>query len=262
MATRTLVEVAALKAELEKTDYKDLKVKFIELGIESAWKNGVKKAAVIQLGLQALEIQELASIEVKEETVVKPTDNTGASLEEEESEDNEEEVLEDGEYELDEDAFVEYPQLIEMGFAVGDTLVVEAGKPWSKKEDEEDFQTKGPIDDSETVGIVGNLTTEEADKLIKGLNGGEEYNENLNEDDSDEDNEDEEEDEKIDSFEKTVSESGVVKIDESKFTLEEIQENIDITEGLIPQSIPSTRIILLHKLEALQAAHARKLSAE
>lgn len=256
MATRSLVEVSALKAELEGTDYKDLKARFIELGIESSWKNGVKKAAVIQLGLQALEIQELASIEVKEATVVKPTDNAtpGDLLEEEESEDNEEEALEDGEYEIDEEALVEYPQLIELGISVGDTLVIVEGV-WSKKEVEEN---------PETAGITTKKSPEEADAEIKALNGGKEYSENLNDEDQDnsEEEESEEEEEIIDSFEKTVEQKEKEVIDESKFTLEEIQENIDITEGLIPQSIPSTRIILLHKLEALQAAHARKLSAE
>lgn len=256
MATRSLVEVSALKAELERTDYKDLKARFIELGIESSWKNGVKKAAVIQLGLQALEIQELASIEVKEVAVVETTDNAtpGDLLEEEESEDSGEEALEDGEYEIDEEALVEYPQLIELGISVGDTLVIVEGV-WSKKEVEEN---------SETAGITTKKSPEEADAEIKALNGGKKYSENLNDEnqDSSEEEEESEEEETIDSFEKTVEQKEKEVVDESKFTLEEIRENIDITEGLIPQSIPSTRIILLHKLEALQAAHARKLSAE
>lgn len=72
------------------------------------------------------------------------------------------------------------------------------------------------------------------------------------------DDEEEEEEGEIDSFEKTVSENKVEKIDETKFTLEELLENEEITNCLIPQSIPSTRIILLNKLQAIQEAIQRK----
>lgn len=276
MATtkRSLVEVQALKEELTKMDYPLLKAKLTELGVAHVWKGGVKKSAIVQAALKALEEKENED----------PADSTTDASKTEESKDGESEDTEEDEEEVEDETpalpFGEikitadkldlFPSLAEAGFNIGDILVNEEGKPWYKKEDSKPEETDESYENSEegTKGISTRKTIEEADAEIKALNG--DVEEEESEDDEDEvdpngdtgsEDQDDEEDE-VDSFEKTVAQDEKEVIDESKFSLEEIQENIDITNGLIPQSIPSTKIILLHKLEALEAAKERKLSAK
>lgn len=55
MSNLRLDQAVEIKAELEALNYADLKAKFIELGIDSVWKAGVKKSVLIQSALQALE---------------------------------------------------------------------------------------------------------------------------------------------------------------------------------------------------------------
>src|SRR5690606_39876 len=116
-------------AELEALTYAELKTKFAELGIESVWKAGVKKSILIQSAMKALEeapepiAEEIEEEESEEEEI--PAEEIEVIEEEiltDQKADSEE--LPEGEYELDEEAFVEYPKLVQMGFVVGDTLVV------------------------------------------------------------------------------------------------------------------------------------------
>jgi hypothetical protein len=261
--SRSLVEVQALKEELTNLEYKDLKARLVELGVAHVWKGGVKKSALVQSALQALEEKDNEVANTKVPAVEDSKDDESQDDESEEEDEIEEEedeapVLPKGELKVTEGLLDLFPGLSASGFNVGDTIVNDGENPIYKKENEESFE------DSEdgTKGIVSNLSPEEADKIIKDLNGGKEYSENLNDGESEEEDEDNNEEDEIDSFEKTVAQDTKQHIDESKFTLEEIQENIDITEGLIKQSIPSTRIILLHKLEALQGAKERKESSK
>lgn len=240
MSNLRLDQAVEIKAELEALAYAELKTKFAELGIESVWKAGVKKSVLIQSAMKALEevsepiAEEIPAEEIEEE------ESEEEEIPAEEIEVIEEEILTDqkadseelpeGEYELDEEAFVEYPKLVQIGFVVGDILVVEAGKPWSKKEIE-----KSPIEDEEDKSQTVAL-----------------------------DPEDEEEGEE-ETIEETIEEAiaeaiaeEIEIIDEDKYTEAEILENIEIVECNMVQAIPTTRNFLLKKLDALQKALGRK----
>lgn len=213
MSNLRLDQAVEIKAELENLNYADLKAKFIELGIGFVFKAGVKKSVLIQSAMKALEF-------IEEETEIS-AEETEKKASTEEDEDQEE--LPEGEYEIDEEALVEYPKLVQMGFTVGDTLVVEVGKPWSKKEIKED-----PI------------KNEEAELQAK----------------SSIDLEGEEAEVRVEEIEVIVEE--IETIDEDLYTEAEILENIEIVQCNMIQAIPTTRNFLLRKLDALQKALDRK----
>jgi len=270
MSNLRLDQAVEIKAELEALTYAELKAKFAELGIESVWKAGVKKSVLIQSAMKALEeapepiAEEIPAEEIEEEESEEeeiPAEEIeeeeseeeeipAEEIEEEESEEEEipaeeievveekiltdqkadSEELPEGEYELDEEAFVEYPKLVQMGFVVGDTLVVEAGKPWSKKEIEKEEESY--------------THTLEVD-----LNKGEIYAEGPV------DLDDEEAEEEV---EEIAPAEEVEVIDEDKYTEAEILENIELVQCNMIQAIPTTRNLLLRKLDALQKALDRK----
>lgn len=283
MESQKTIDVVGLREILSGLTLDELKAKFIELGIESAWKNGANKQTAIEKGIKAyVALKESEAVKPAEEKPVDPSAVTGAvpktpAVETEDQ--NPEEEFPAGEYDIDEETLIDYPHLIEMGFSIGDVLVVEEGKPYYKKDDSEG-----------TDGIVSKLTPEEADALIKKENGGKEYSEDLingvprsqvNEElaklnggqdaikaeqdllkETEEQNPLVKTDESISETEvvgeKVVGEYEPEVIDETLYSEEDLLENINICTANCNQALPETRIKLLRKIDALQAALDRK----
>jgi len=247
------IDIVGLREKLSKLTYDKLKEEATALGVESVWKGGVNKQTAVENIIKAY----VAKTEL--ENPVKPTEEITV-IESEEKIDTPEESIEEipeGEYDIDEDTLIEYPVLIEMGFAIGDVLIVEVGKPWSKKD----------LSDG-TDGISTTKTIEEVDKEIKDLNGGKEYDENLLQDsintkppvdETDEEDEEEKPIEEIEVEEEVETGEYVPEvIDESKYSIEDLEENIQICQANCYQALPATRIHLLRKIDALQLALDRK----
>ena len=65
-----LDQAREIKEELEALDYADFKAKFVELGIESVFKAGVKKSVLIQSAIKALEdMPEISENEILEDEI-------------------------------------------------------------------------------------------------------------------------------------------------------------------------------------------------
>lgn len=225
---KTPVDIVGLREELSKLTYDKLKEKAEELGVISVWKNGVNKQTAVENILKAYVEKNTVETPSVDETPVETTEESG--------------TFPEGEWDIDEATLVEYPELVEKGFSVGDVLVVEAGKPWFKKDFSEEI--------TGTEGIVSTLTSEEADKIIKEANGGE----NLG-------------DSTVENLENSVEvvEEEVVSeeyvpeiIDETLYSEEDLVGNIEICQANTYQALPETRIKLLRKIEALSLALERK----
>lgn len=271
------IDVVGLREKLSHLTYDKLKAEAEVLGVISIWKNGINKQTAVENVIKAyVEKVELEnSTKLEEEGTEIPVD----SIEE----------IPEGEYDVDEDTLIEYPVLIEMGFAIGDVLVVETGKPWSKKEvvlEKEvinsfeeylasDLRRQSYIDNPNFPNqelLEERLSkVNDADKskwreyiqengldLVKAVPG-EQINEelaNLNVEKEVVETPVEEievEDEQVETGEYVPE-----VIDESKFTEEELQENIEICQANCSQALPATRIFLLRKIDALQLALERK----
>lgn len=134
--------------------------------------------------------------------------------------------------------------------------IEETSEEVSEETSEEEEETSEEEEEEEEEENVDDIEVDSPEIVIQKSDSKQEISQDEGEQ---EDTDDEEEEEsEIDSFEKTVSENKIEKIDETKFTLEELLENEEITNCLIPQSIPSTRVILLNKLQAIQEAIQRK----
>lgn len=234
------IDIVGLRERLSKVTYDNLKVEAETLGVPEVWKGGVNKQTMVEKIIKAYVAKTESESTVVEETQVsEPEAIVEPSLEEQ---------IPVGEYDVDEETLDEFPGLVELGFNVGDVLVVEEGKPFYKKEVEEiivdspeELKIKPEDPAFGTEGIVSHLTPEEADELIKKENGGIEYNENLSE-----------------NSEEVIGEYVPEVINETLFTEEELQENIDICTANCSQALPQTKIFLLRKIDALQAALERK----
>lgn len=283
------IDVVGLREELQKLTLDQLKNKFIGLGIESVYKNGANKQALIEKGITAyVELQKtISETLVIDPVVVKPEELQGVVVIE---------TIPEGEYDIDEETLIDYPVLVERGFAIGDVLVVDSEGNWTNGSIDvvEGIETKNTPEDlnvSEpespnfgTEGISTRKTIEEADAEIKKLNSTEEttigtnkggehielskvkVNEelaNLNGgsapietlvEDLDVDNTPEET-----TRDSEVSGEYVPEvIDETLYSEEDLVENIQICTANCSQAIPSTRIFLLRKIDALEAALERK----
>lgn len=231
---KTPIDIVGLREEFSKLTYDKLKEKAEELGVVSVWKNGVNKQTAVENILKAY-VEKTAV----DETPVETTQGSG--------------IFPEGEWDIDEDTLVEYPELVEKGFSVGDVLVVEAGKPWFKKDLGEEI--------TGTEGIVSTLTLEEADKIIKEANGGVEFSEDVvisQENLGDSTVENPENSVEV-VEEEVVSEEYVPEIiDETLYSEEDLVENIEICQANTYQALPETRTKLLRKIEALSLALERK----
>lgn len=232
---KTPIDIVGLREEFSKLTYDKLKEKAEELGVISVWKNGVNKQTAVENILKAY---------VEKNTIDTP------SVDETTQESG---TFPEGEWDIDEATLVEYPELVEKGFSVGDVLVVQAGKPWFKKD------LGGEI--TGTEGIVSNLTPEEADKIIKEANGGVEFSEDAviseeNLGDSTVENPEN----SVEVVEEEVVSGEYVPeiIDETLYSEEDLVENIEICQANTYQALPETRIKLLRKIEALSLALGRK----
>lgn len=267
--SKTPIDIVGLREKLSHLTYDKLKAEAEVLGVISIWKNGINKQTAVENVIKAY----VAKVELENSTKpveVVPEEEEGTEF----PVDSIEEIPE-GEYDVDEDTLIEYPVLIEMGFAIGDVLVVETGKPWSKKEV---VLEKGVINSFEEY-LASDLRRQsyidnpnfpnqelleerlskvnDADKskwreyiqengldLVKAVPG-EQINEelaNLN----------------VEKEQEETGEYVPEVIDESKFTEEELQENIEICQANCNQALPATRIFLLRKIDALQLALERK----
>lgn len=270
-----VIDPVGLREELKVLTLDKLKEKYVEYGIEDLWKNGTNKAIAVDIAVKAITEKNSAPAEEEkpeDQNLTQDAESTDSSIE-----DNEEDYIEPGEYEVDQDTLDEYPALVDQGFNVGDTLVVEEGKPWYKKEVEE------PYSESEegTKNIGTQKSIEDADAEIKGDNA------NIKEGDITDLNDDpskgpwkevdgkllkdagesvdpnqqpivEEDEEEILDGNEVVKEYVPEVIDESLFTGEDILENIEICQANLKDALPATRITLLRKIEALEAALERK----
>jgi hypothetical protein len=268
------IDIVGLRERLKGLKLDELEQAYTDLGIADVWKKGANKALAVETAIKA--VVERQSVQEKEE-VIQPT--PVVEKEEVSDETGSEDEVPEGEYEVDQDVLDEYPHLVEMGFNIGDTLVVESGKPWSKKVDVEDIKVIDPID--ETAGIVTEKTIEEADELIKGLNNGIEFNESLSKEDLEDlvngvprktvdaelaalnggtphDIVKEEVFEPQIPVKEVIGEYVPEVIDETLYTEEELEENIEICTANCNQAIPETRIFLLRKIDALTLALERK----
>lgn len=141
-----------------------------------------------------------------------------------------------GEWEVDQELLDEFPSLTIAGFNVGDVLVVEAGQPFKKRVDDvEEIEDPALLEDPITK-IENDLKPETLADLPK-----------PGADSEDEDLEVE--------TEALVEED---RIDETKFTLKDIEENLTITKANLRQALPATRNFLLKKLDSLERALERK----
>jgi hypothetical protein len=266
------IDIVGLRERLKGLTLDKLEEAYTELGISNVWKKGANKALAVETAIKT--VVERQSVQEEEEPT--PVEKEEVVSDEAGSEDE----VPEGEYEVDQETLNDYPQLVEMGFNIGDILVVEERKPWSKKVDVEGIEVIDPID--ETAGISTKLSPEEAEELIKGLNNGIEFNESL----SREDLEDlvngiprkivdaelaalnggiphdivKEETPTNETIveEEVVTEYQPEVIDETLYTEEEIDENIVICQANCNQAIPETRIFLLRKIDALELALERK----
>lgn len=243
------IDIVGLREKLQGLTLEGLKQEFINLGIEEAYKNGANKASLVEKGIAAY--VEKNTVSENQVGTIEPT------LEEQ---------IPEGEYDVDADTLIEFPQLIELGFSVGDILVHEEGKPIFKKEVtnlvsnievvEEEELVGSDHPDFGTQGIGTRKTIEEADEEIKGLNS--QIPGAISEDTIEDNSE-------IDTTSEIVSEIEVEDgeyvpevIDETKYTEEELEENIEICSANCNQALPETRILLLRKIDALELALERK----
>lgn len=238
--SNTPIDVVGLREKLSHLTYDKLKAEAEVLGVISIWKNGINKQTAVENVIKAY----VAKVELENST--KPVEVV--SEEEEGTEfpvDSIEEIPE-GEYDVDEDTLIEYPVLIEMGFSIGDILVVEIGRPWSKKE----VEYNGSPDDRED-DLINGVPRSEINKELANLNGGLAPVEKTDEE--------KKPIEEIEVEEEVETGEYVPEIiDESKYSIEELEENIQICQANCYQSLPATRIHLLRKIDALQLALDRK----
>jgi len=244
-----------LKKELTALSFADLKEEFITLRIEHVWKGGVKKEVLINAGIEALkEAQENQKVE---ETKNPETQNSV------EGDVRKEGVIEfqfqEGETVLEQRHFDLIPGLEGAGFSIGDTLISEAGKPLFKKVDVEaaeellnDERLQKVIERAKELGIETEGLDE--DDLYEAILDAE----TLLQPESLEPVVEDEDQEEIENIEVEAEVVEEIVIDETLFTEEEIQENIEIVQANLHQAIPSTRIFLLRKADALEAALQRK----
>lgn len=231
---KTPIDVVGLREKLSKLTSEKLREEFISMDIEAAWKGGMNKAALVEKGIAAYVEKNTEVVDTEEEE--------GA------------ETIPEGEYEVDQDLLDEFPGLVEVGFNLGDILISEEGKPYSKKEERGEGLTVGEhnidqelldeypklIDEGYILGdtIVVTETFSYSKKVVKNTK-------------------------VVDPIvvEKPLEVEGEYIpeiIDETKFSVEEIQENIDICFANCSQAIPSTKIFLLRKIDALTLALERK----
>ena len=204
---KTPIDIVGLREEFSKLTYDKLKEKAEELGVISVWKNGVNKQTAVENILKAYVEKNTVETPSVDETPVETTEESG--------------TFPEGEWDIDEATLVEYPELVEKGFSVGDVLVVEAGKPWFKKDFSEDAVIPGEN--------LGDSTVKNPENSVEVVE------------------------------EEVVSEEYVPEIiDETLYSEEDLVENIEICQANTYQALPETRIKLLRKIEALGLALKRK----
>ena len=225
----TPIDVVGLRDKLSKLTSEQLRQEFITMDIESSWKGGMNKAALVEKGIAAF---------VEKNTVA------------EQSKEEEVETIPEGEYDVDQDLLDEFPELSEQGFNIGDVLVVVEGESYSKKPVE---QVKSDLDESDGTADIGTRKTIElVDKEIK------EANKDIVKEDSKEEDSKEEDSKEEDSKEEDSKEYVPEVIDEKKYSIEELEENIELCQANCSQALPATKVFLLRKIDALTLALERK----
>lgn len=213
----TPIDIVGLREQLSKLTLDNLKIQFEKLGIIDHWKNGMNKQSLVEKGIAAyVELQ-------GSKKPVETTETTRNLVEE----------IPVGEYDVDEETLIEFPELIELGFSIGDVLVHEEGKAFFIKEVEAEVIETIKVEDAEVL-----VPVEEETVLVE--------------------EEIEEDEEEILDGNEVVKEYEPEVIDESKYTEEELLENIEICNANCRQALPSTRTTLLRKVDALELALERK----
>jgi len=273
--SNTPIDIVGLREKLSKLTYDKLKAEAEVLGVISIWKNGINKQTAVENVIKAyVEKVELENSIIPVQEIETPV----VSIEE----------IPEGEYDVDEDTLIEYPVLIEMGFSIGDVLIVEIGKPWSKKEvinsfeeyltsdlrrqsyiDNPNFPNQelleerlSKVNDADKsswleyiqvngLDFINGVSRNQINEELANLNGGPAPVKKEDEEKPVE--EIEVEDEQVETGEYVPE-----VIDESKFTEEELLENIEICQANCNQALQATRIFLLRKIDALQLALERK----
>lgn len=245
----TPIDIVGLREQLSKLTLDNLKIQFEKLGIIDHWKNGMNKQSLVEKGIAAY---------VELQGSKKPVETTEVSR-------NLVVEIPVGEYDVDEETLIEFPELIELGFSIGDVLVHEEGKAFFIKGVEAEVIETIKVEDAEvlvpegnenpnlrTEGITTKKTIEEVDSEIKKLNKSVPvFEETVSV-------EEEVDEEEILDGNEVVKEYEPEVIDESKYTEEELLENIEICNANCRQALPSTRITLLRKVDALELALERK----
>lgn len=209
---KTPIDVVGLREQLSVLKLDELKEKFEELGISDHWKNGMNKQSLVEKGIAAyVELknqEEESSLEERDLTVEIP----------------------EGEYEIDTETLDEYPELVKLGFTIGDILVHEEGKPFYKKEVIEEIKGEVLTEALKNLEVqTPVVVTEENTTQV------------------------------TDEEEEFIQEYVPEVIDEKLYTEEEILENIELCEANCHQALPETRLTLLRKIDALKLALERKL---
>jgi hypothetical protein len=241
-----LERVANLKADLEATQYADMKAKFEELGIPDVWKSGVKKDVLILNALAKLdEIEKLKGATAQEtevniakaeeaaekETIVAPEGPDQAPAVEETAEEIEPEV----------------------GPTQDETPVVETTDEAEKSVDETGEKPAESIVENSGDGAEKSaepIFDEAAAKVLE------------TEEETQEDTEKFDEENTVEEplFEEFSTE---LEVNDHDYTLEELQENLDGIDACLIQPPSDThRRILLAKREKIQTLYDAKLEKE
>lgn len=219
----TPIDIVGLREQLSKLTLDNLKIQFEKLGIIDHWKNGMNKQSLVEKGIAAYVALKATEVVVTRNLV---------------------EEIPVGEYDVDEETLIEFPELIELGFSIGDVLVHEESKPFFIKEIEAKVVETIKVEDAEVlVPVLEETVLVVEPKSQIPVEGEEEI---------------EEEGEEILDGNEVVKEYEPEVIDESKYTEEELLENIEICNANCRQALPSTRITLLRKVDALELALERK----
>lgn len=245
--SKIVIDTNVLRQELSVLNYGQLEEKYIELGFKDIWKKGANKQTALEKLIGAI-VEKNGVVEDEQEETLESQKPDAVP------EAIEEEGIPVGEWDVDEDLLDEFPELVAAGFTIGDVLVHEEGKPFYRKNTELNESLSSQDTGSEedvniTVkGFEEEETTEEESedqKLFDKVGFGKSTNT------EEEGTEPLKSEEKVYEYEPEV-------IDETKFSVEELEENLQLCMLNAKQALPSTRITLLRKAEAIQVALDKK----
>lgn len=221
----------------------ELKAEFEAAGIPELWKQNAKKADMVNLFIESVEIEEEESeeefeeesdeesdeeeesdeAEIEEEEIVAPI--AGGEVDSEEESDGKLISPEDFEEESDEELISQATTPEEM-----EALKERMGEEWTMRnfpEDFEDESVKTPMEPSEQITPEMTLAEMEIEREAAAIR---------------------------DLF------PPVEDIDEDLYSVEDLEENIILVQANLLQALPHTRTFLVKKMEKIQEALERKLA--